>query len=120
MPTSWHSYPQYVPLIMRGCIAEPLPTHLSIIKTMLLLQSEPVGSDEQNIVHFKRLLSARKITNPFVFDVVAACCDFYSFGWMARHIAGQPPYRHYRAARRVTSSVVDCEGEFENSAAVAR
>jgi hypothetical protein len=101
-------------------LAEPLPTHLSIIKTMLLLQSEPVGSDEENIVRFKGLLSARKITNEFVFNIVAACCDFYSFGWMARHIAGQPPYRHYHAARRVTSSVVDCDGEFEKSAAVAR
>src|SRR5262249_45054420 len=59
--------------------AEPLPTHLSIIKTILLLQSEPVGSDEENIVRFKGLLSARKITNQFVFDIVAACCDFYSF-----------------------------------------
>jgi hypothetical protein len=29
-------------------LAEPLPTHLSIIKTMLVLQSEPVGSDEEN------------------------------------------------------------------------
>jgi hypothetical protein len=84
--------------------AEPLPTHLSIIKTILLLQSEPVGSDEENIVRFKGLLSARKITNQFVFNMVAACCDFYSCGWMARHIAGQPPFRHYRTKPSLTSS----------------
>jgi hypothetical protein len=79
-------------------LAEPLPTHLSIIKTILLLQSEPLGSDEENIVRFKGLLLDRKITNQFVFNIVAACCDFYSLGWMARHIAGQPPFRHYRTA----------------------
>src|SRR5215472_8353177 len=87
-------------------LVEPLPTHLSIIKTILLLQSEPVGSDEENIVRFKRLLSGHKITNRFVFNVVAACCDFYAFGWMARHIAGGPPFRYYHATRRVTSSLV--------------
>jgi hypothetical protein len=86
-------------------LAESLPTHLSIIKTILLLQSEPVGSDEENILRFKGLLSARKITDQFVFNIVAACCDFYSFGWMARHTAGQPPFRHYHTARRVTSSL---------------
>jgi len=80
--------------------AEPLPTHLSIIKTILLLQSEPVGSDEENIVRFKELLSARKITNQFVFNIVAACCDFYAFGWMARHIARQPPFCHFHTAWR--------------------
>jgi hypothetical protein len=64
-------------------LAEPLPTHLSIIKTILLLQSEPVGSDEENIARFKGLLSDRKITDQFVFNIVAACCDFYAFGWMA-------------------------------------
>jgi hypothetical protein len=101
-------------------LAEPLPTHLSIIKTILLLQSEQVGSDEENIVRFTGLLSARKITNQFVFNIVAACCDFYSFGWMARHIAGHPPFRHYRAAQRVTSPLVDCDGEFETSPAIAR
>src|SRR5215471_25667 len=95
--------------------AEPLPTHLSIIKTILLLQSEPVGSDEENIVRFKGLLSARKITNQFVFNIVAACCDFYSCGWMARHIAGQPPFRHYYTARRVTSPLGDFGAEFEKS-----
>src|SRR6478672_5158503 len=62
-------------------LAEPLPTHLSIIKTILLLQSERVGSDEENIARFKGLLSAGKITSRFVFNVVAACCDFYSLGW---------------------------------------
>jgi hypothetical protein len=97
-----------------------LPTHLSIIKTILLLQSEPVGSDEENIVRFRELLSARKITNQFIFNVVAACCDFYSFGWMARHIAGQPPFRHYYAAQRLTSSLVECDAEFEKSSAIAR
>ena len=96
-------------------LAEPLPTHLSIIKTILLLQSESVGSDEENMVRFKGLLSARKITTQFVFNIVAACCDFYSFGWMARHIAGQPPFRHYRTARRVTSSLGDFDGQFEES-----
>jgi hypothetical protein len=80
-----------------------------------LLQSEPVGSDEENIVRFKRLLSARKITDQFVFNIVAACCDFYSFGWMARHIAGQPPFRHYHTARRVTSALGNFEGQFEKS-----
>ena len=100
--------------------AEPLPTHLSIIKTILLLQSEPVGSDEENVVRFKGLLSARKIINSFVFNIVAACCDFYAFGWMARHIAGLPPFRHYHTVRRVTSSLVDDDGEFEQSSAVAR
>src|SRR5215468_12746358 len=84
-------------------LAEPLPTQLSIIKTILLLQSEQIGSDEENILRFNGLLSARKITNQFVFNMVAACCDFYSFGWMARHIAGQPPFRHYHTALRVTS-----------------
>jgi hypothetical protein len=101
-------------------LAEPLPTHLSIIKTILLLQSERVGSDEENIARFKGLLSAGKITSRFVFNVVAACCDFYSLGWMARHIAGHPPFRHYHAARRVSSSLVDCDGEFEESSAIAR
>jgi len=96
-------------------LAEPLPTHLSIIKTILLFQSEPVGSDEENVVLFRELLSARKITNEFVFNVVTACCDFYAFGWMAHHIAGNPPFRHYHTAARVTSSVLDCEGEFEKS-----
>jgi hypothetical protein len=57
-----------------------------------LLQSEPFGSDEENIVRFKRFLSARKITNQFVFNIVAACCDFYAFGWMARHVAGPPHF----------------------------
>ena len=65
-------------------LAEPLPTHLSIIKTILLLQSEPVGSDEENVVRFKRLLSAGKITKQFVLNIAAACCDFYAFGgWHA-------------------------------------
>ena len=50
---------------------------------MLVLQSEPVGSDEENVVRFKELLSVRTITNQFVFNMVAACCDFYAFGWMA-------------------------------------
>jgi hypothetical protein len=100
-------------------LAEPLPTHLSIIKTILVLQSEPVGSDEENIARFKVLLSAGKITNQFVFNIVAACCDFYTFGWMARHIAGSPPFQHYHAARCVTSSLVDCDGEFEKSSAIA-
>jgi hypothetical protein len=100
-------------------LAEPLPTHLSIIKTILSLQSEQVASDEENIVRFKGLLSARKITNQLVFNIVAACCDYYSFGWMARHIAGQPPFRHYQAAQPVTSSLVDCDGEFETSSAIA-
>jgi hypothetical protein len=101
-------------------LAEPLPTHLSIIKTILLLQSERVGSDEENMARFKGLLSAGKITSRFVFNMVAACCDFYSLGWMARHIAGHPPFRHYPAARRVSSSLVDCDGEFEESPAIAR
>jgi hypothetical protein len=95
--------------------AEPLPTYLSIIKTILLLQSEPVGSDEENIVRFKGLRSARKITDSFVFNIVAACCDFYAFGWMARHVAGQPPFRHYHTARRRTSSLGDVDEEFELS-----
>ena len=90
-------------------LAEPLPTHLSVIKSILLLQSEQVGSDEENIVRFRGLLLAGKITYQFVFDVVAACCDFYAFGWMARHIAGGPPFRYYHAARRVTSSLLDCD-----------
>jgi hypothetical protein len=101
-------------------LAEPLPTQLSIIKTILLLQSAQVGSDEENIVRFKGLLSARKITKQFVFNIVAACCDFYAFGWRARHIAGHPPFRHYRAARRVTSSLGDCDREFEKSSAIAQ
>jgi hypothetical protein len=101
-------------------LAEPLPTHLSIIKTILLLQCEPVGSDEENVARFKGLLSAGKITKQFVFNVVAACCDFYAFGWMARQIAGDPPFRHFHAARRVTSSLVDCDEEFEKSSAIAQ
>ena len=96
-------------------LAEPLPTQLFIIKTILLLQSEPIGSDEENIVRFRGLLSARKITNQFVFNFVAACCDFYAFGWMSRHIAGNPPFRHYSTARRVAPSLVDCDGEFEKA-----
>jgi hypothetical protein len=100
-------------------LAELLPAQLSLINTMLLLQSEPVGSDEENVVRFQGLLLAHKITNQFVFNVVAACCDFYSFGWMARHIAGSPPFLHYRTAGRVTSSV-DHNGEFEMSSVVAR
>jgi hypothetical protein len=100
-------------------LATPLPTQLSIIKTILLLQSEEVGSDEENIVRFRGLLSARKITNQFVFNFVAACCDFYAFGWMERHIAGHPPFRHYLSARRVTSSLVNCDGELETSSAIA-
>ena len=94
-------------------LAEPLPTHLSIIKTILLLQSEPVGSEEENVVRFKGLLSARKITNQFVFTIVASCCDFYSFGWMARHIAGQPPFRHYCTAASLTSCLGNFDGQFE-------
>jgi hypothetical protein len=101
-------------------LAEPLPTHLSIIKTVLLLQSERVGSDEENIARFKELLTAGKITNPFVFNVVAACCDFYSLGWMARHIAGRPPFRHYHAAQRVAFPLVDRNGELEESSVIAR
>ena len=101
-------------------LAEPLPTHLSIIKTILLLQSEPVGSDEENVVRFKGLLSSGKMTNQFVFNVVAACCDFYAFGWMARQIAGDPPFQHFHAPRHVTSSLVDCEAEYENTPAIAR
>jgi hypothetical protein len=101
-------------------LAQPLPTHLSIIKTILLLQSEQVGSDAENVLRLKRLVSARKITNQFIFNIVAACCDFYAFGWMARHIAGHPPFRHYHAARRVASSLVDCDAEFETSSAIAR
>ena len=96
--------------------AEALPTRLSIINTILLLQSEQVGSDEENVARFKTLLSAGKITNQFVFNIVAACCDFYALGWMARHIAGQPPFLHYRR-RTVTSSFV--ESEIENSPAIA-
>jgi len=101
-------------------LAEALPTQLSIIKTILLLQSEPIGSDEENILRFNRLFSTRRITNQFIFNIVAACCDFYSFGWMARHIAGQPPFRHDLEARRVTSSPVECDVEFEKSSVVAR
>jgi hypothetical protein len=74
-----------------------------------LLQSEPVGSEDENVVRFKELLSAGKITNPFVFNTVAACCDFYAFGWMARHIAGQPPFRHYRTARTDRSDLQTAE-----------
>jgi hypothetical protein len=99
-------------------LAQPLPTQLSIIKTILLLQSEPAGSDEENVARFKALLSAGRITNQTVFTLVAACCDFYAFGWMARHIAGQPPFRHYRAASDVTSPVVDCAEEL--TSAIAR
>ena len=101
-------------------LAEPLPTHLSIIKTILVLQSEQVGSDEENIARFKELLSAGLITNQFVFNLVAACCDFYALGWMARHISGHPPFRHYHAARGVTPSVMHCDREFEKSVAIAR
>ena len=101
-------------------LAEPLPTHLSIIKTILLLQSERFGSDEENVVRFKGLLLAGRITNQFLFNIVAACCDFYALGWMARQIAGDPPFQHFQAARSVTSSVVDCDGEFERSSAIAR
>ena len=101
-------------------LAEPLPTHLSVIKSILLLQSEQVGSDEENVVRFNELLSTRKITHQFVFNLVAACCDFYAFGWMTRHIAGNPPFRHYRAARRATSSPVDSNGQVEESVAIAR
>src|SRR5262249_52606990 len=100
-------------------LAQPLPTHLSIIKTMLVLQSEPAGSDEENVVRFKELLSVGKITNQFVFNIVAACCEFYAFGWMARHILGDPQFQHFHAERRVTSSLVDCDAEFEKSSAVA-
>ena len=103
-----------------GELAEPLPAHLSIINTILLLQSEQVGSDEENLERFKDLLLAGKITNQFVFNVVAACCDFYSFGWLARQIAGPPPFRHYFAARRVNASPVDCNEELENSSAAVR
>ena len=101
-------------------LAEPLPTHLSIIKTMLVLQSEPVGSDEENVVRFKELLSVGKITNQFVFNIVAVCCDFYAFGWMERHSAGHSPVRHYYVAQPVTSSLVGCDGECEKSSTVAR
>jgi hypothetical protein len=91
-------------------LAEALPTRLSIINTILLLQSEQVGSDEENVARFKALLSAGTVTNQFVFNLVATCCGFYALGWMARHIAGQPPFLHYRP-RPVTSSFVDCEVE---------
>jgi hypothetical protein len=86
-------------------LAEPLPTHLSIIKTMLVLQSEPVGSDEENVVRFKELLSVGKITNQFVFNIVAACCDFYAFGWMGTPDRGRSPISAFprRAARNFLS-----------------
>ncbi|HLH31076.1 MAG TPA: hypothetical protein VKY31_07720 [Terriglobia bacterium] len=96
-------------------LADPLPTHLSIIKTILLLQSEPLGSDEENIVRFNALLSDRKITAQFIFNFVAGCCDFYAFGWMTRHIAGQPPFR---AARR--RMLANSDGHAEEIVAVAR
>ena len=54
-----------------------------------------------------------------VFNTVAACCDFYAFGWMARQIAGDPPFQHFHTARSVTSSLVDCDAEFEKSSAMA-
>jgi len=60
-----------------------------------------------------------KGANQFVFNIVAACCDFYAFGWMTRQIAGDPPFQHFHAERRVTSSLVDCDGEFEKSSATA-
>ena len=101
-------------------LAEPLPTHLSIIKTILLLQSEPVGSDEENVVRFKELLSVGKITNQFVFNIVAACVTFTRLvGWLARSRAGDPPFQHFRPTLRVTSSLSDCDGEFEKSSAIA-
>src|SRR5215471_8692650 len=52
-------------------LADVLPTQLSIIKTILLLQSEQTGSDEDNIARFQKLLSSGKITNQFIFNVVA-------------------------------------------------
>ena len=65
-------------------LAEPLPTHLSIIKTILLLQSETVGSDEENIVRFKGLLSARKITNHSLLTLLPRAVIFTrSDGWHA-------------------------------------
>jgi hypothetical protein len=101
-------------------LAEELPTHLSIIKTMLLLQSEPAGPDEENVERFKELLLAGRITNQFVFNVVAACCDFYAFGWMTRHIAGNPPFRIYRAAGPLASEApADPARELEQNPAFA-
>jgi hypothetical protein len=89
-------------------LAEPLPTQLSIINTILLLQAEQTGSDEENVARFQTLLSAGRITNQFVFNFVAACADFYAQGWIARHTAGPAPFRHYTS--RVTSSL-DRDGE---------
>lgn len=96
---------------------EPLPTQLSLIKTILLLLSEPAGSDEENVVRCSALLSDRKITNQTVFTVVAMCCDFYALGWMARHTAGNPPFQHYYTAERAP---VDSGGQLETSVAIAR
>jgi hypothetical protein len=72
-----------------------------------------VSSDETNIVRFKRLLSARKITNQFVFNIVARAVIFARLvGWHATSRASP----HFGiTARRVTSSVVDRDGEFEKS-----
>lgn len=44
-------------------LAEALPTQLSIIRTVLSLQSEPVGSDEENVSRLGALLSVGKVTN---------------------------------------------------------
>jgi hypothetical protein len=87
---------------------------------MLLLQSEPAGSDQENVERFKELLLAGRITNQFVFNVVAACCDFYAFGWMTRHIAGNPPFRIYRAAGTLASEApADPDRELEQNPAFA-
>jgi hypothetical protein len=100
-------------------LAEPLPTQLSIIRTIIRLQTGQDGSDEENVSRFRELFMAGQITNEFVFTLVAACSDFYAFGWMARHIAGLPPFRHYCPAGHTASSLVDPDREVEK-AAVAR
>ena len=62
-------------------LAEPLPTRLSIIRTMLLLQSEQVGSDEENIARFKELLSG-KITTQLVLTSSRCAVTFTRLvGW---------------------------------------
>jgi hypothetical protein len=71
--------------------------------------------NNENIVRFRELLLTCKISNQFVMNILAACCDFYRFGWMARHIAGGPRFRHYSTARRAAPSLVGCEEKFEKA-----
>ena len=65
-------------------LAGPLPTHLSIIKTILMLQCEPVGSDEETLSALRDSFRlARSQINSFFTSLPRAVIFTRSDGWHA-------------------------------------